>query len=83
MDDGAAAEADYNLLEPTLFLAFPRADTKPIAKALINQFGSFAEAVSASPSELLQLKGIGHAGVVALKTISAEAERLTRDVEHA
>ncbi len=73
MDGEAHVAADYELLELILFLAIPRADTKPIATALIDHFGSFAEAVSASPSELFQLKGIGHAGVIVLKTISAEA----------
>ena len=83
MDGGPDAVADYELLELILFLAIPRADTKPIAKALIDRFGSFAEAVSASPPELQQVKGMGEAGVVALKTIAAGAERLTREVAHA
>lgn len=83
MDGGADAVADYELLELILFLAIPRADTKPIAKALIDRFGSFAEAVSAHRTELLEVKGMGEAGVVALKTISAGAERLAREVAHA
>ena len=33
---------DYELLELILFRAMPRRDTKPIAKALIARFGSFA-----------------------------------------
>ena len=34
---------DYELLELTLFAALPRRDTKPLAKALLARFGSFAE----------------------------------------
>jgi DNA repair protein RadC len=56
IDGGPEAVTDYELLELMLFLAIPRADTKPIAKALIDRFGSVAEAVSASPPELLQVK---------------------------
>ena len=44
---GADALPDYELLELILFRVFPRGDTKPIAKALIERFGNFAEVVSA------------------------------------
>src|SRR3569833_2876692 len=40
---GADAMPDYELLELTLFAALPRRDTKPLAKALLTRFGSFAE----------------------------------------
>lgn len=79
MDGGPEAVADYELLELILFLAIPRQDTKPIAKALIDRFGGFAEAVSASPRELGQIKGVGEAAIVALKTVAAGAERLARE----
>jgi hypothetical protein len=49
---GADAVPDYELLEMILFRAFPRIDTKPIAKRLIAKFGSFAEVVSAAPERL-------------------------------
>src|SRR6476660_4433191 len=35
--------ADYEMLELVLFRAIPRRDVKPLAKALIARFGSFAE----------------------------------------
>ena len=41
---GPESLADYELLEMVLFLALPRRDTKPIAKALLDRFGSFAAA---------------------------------------
>jgi DNA repair protein RadC len=43
---GAAAMPDYELLELTLFAALPRKDTKPLAKALLTRFGSFAEVIA-------------------------------------
>lgn len=39
--------ADYELLELLLTIAIPRRDVKPIAKALIRRFGSFARVVNA------------------------------------
>ena len=44
---------DYELLELILFRAAPRRDTKPLAKALIARFGTFAETLNA-PEELLR-----------------------------
>ena len=44
---GPDSLADYELLEMVLFLALPRRDTKPIAKALLTRFGSFAAAIAA------------------------------------
>lgn len=73
---GADAVADHELIEMALFLALPRRDTKPIARALIGRFGSFAAAISASVPELLGIEGLGEAGVAALKIIQAAAQRL-------
>jgi len=36
---GRNALADYELLELVLMYSIPRADTKPMAKALLNKFG--------------------------------------------
>ena len=44
---GAESFRDYELLELILFPALPRVDTKPIAKALLDRFGSFAEVLAA------------------------------------
>ena len=43
---GPDSLADHELLEMVLFLALPRRDTKPIARALLARFGSFANAVA-------------------------------------
>jgi DNA repair protein RadC len=52
-EGGADALPDYELFELILFRAAPRRDTKPLAKALIARFGTFAEAMNA-PDELLR-----------------------------
>ena len=61
-----------------LFLALPRRDTKPIARALLSRFGSFAGAISAPLPDLRTIEGLGDAGAAALKTIQAAAVRLVR-----
>jgi DNA repair protein RadC len=59
-DAGADAVPDYELLELILFRAAPRRDTKPLAKALLARFGTFAEALNA-PEELLREKCLASA----------------------
>ena len=75
---GADAVPDYELLEMILFRAFPRIDTKPIAKRLLARFGSFAEVVSAPPERLKEIEGVGNRAVEELKLIKTAAERLTK-----
>ena len=75
---GPEALADYELLEMVLFLALPRQDTKPIARALIARFGSFANVIAAPTAELCQVEGVKEAGAAALKTVQAAALRLVR-----
>jgi DNA repair protein RadC len=74
-DHGDTALADYELLELLLFRLIPRRDTKPIAKALLDRFGSLA-AVFGAPTGLLQeVKGVGEAVALDLKLISTVAHR--------
>ncbi len=75
---GPDALADHELLEMLLFLALPRRDTKPIARALLARFRSFSAAISASPQELRDIDGLGEAGIAALKTVQAAAVRLVK-----
>ncbi len=43
---------DYEMLELVLFMAQPRGDMKPVAKALLKKFGSYAEVLSADAAQL-------------------------------
>jgi len=76
---GPDALADHELLEMLLFIALPRRDTKPIARALLTRFGSFANAIAAPLDELRGVEGLGDAGLAALKTVQAAAIRLLRE----
>jgi DNA repair protein RadC len=75
---GAEAMPDYEMLELVLFAAVPRRDTKPLAKALIARFGSFAEVIAAKPARLLEIPGVGDAVVSQLKIVEAAAQRLAK-----
>jgi DNA repair protein RadC len=75
---GPDALSDYELLELLLFRALPRRDVKPLAKSLLDKFGSFAEVISAPQSRLAEVKGLGDAGVTELKVVQAAASRLLR-----
>jgi DNA repair protein RadC len=75
---GAEAMPDYELLELTLFAAIPRRDTKPLAKALLKRFGSFAEVVAAPRGRLLEIPGVGESVANHLKIVEAAAQRLAK-----
>ncbi len=75
---GADALADYELIELILFRAMPRRDVKPIAKALVARFGSFAETVAARPERLREIDGLGEAAIIELKIVEAAAKRLAK-----
>jgi DNA repair protein RadC len=75
---GGAGLADYELLEMLLFLAFKQGDTKPLAKALINRYGSLAAVISAPADELRTLRGVGPHAATALKLMQEAALRLAR-----
>ncbi|MHC2000849.1 RadC family protein [Methylobacterium sp. CM6241] len=75
---GADALPDYELLELVLFRAIPRRDVKPLAKALIRRFGSFAEVVSAEPNRLAEVDGVSQGVIADIKLIEAAGHRLAR-----
>lgn len=78
LEGGPDALPDYELVELLLFMAQPRGDMKPVAKALLDRFGSFAKVVTAPAEELRKVPGVGDAAVAALKTAQAAAVRLLR-----
>ncbi len=79
---GSDALSDYEFLELVLFRALPRRDVKPLAKALIAKFGSFAEVVAAPAARLAEVKGLGDAAITDLKIVHAAAGRMARGQVH-
>ncbi len=79
---GGEALADHELIELLLFGILPRIDTKQIAKAMIERFGSYEEALTAPPEQLRDIKGLSDKSITLLKTVEAAAVRLTRKHVH-
>ena len=75
---GPEALSDYELLEMALFPALPRRDTKPLAKALLKEFGSFAEVIHAPVARLREVDGIGEASINQIKLLAAAASRVAK-----
>jgi DNA repair protein RadC len=70
---------DYELLELLLFYGIPRKDTKPLAKALIERFGSLGGVFAAGPAELAEFPEISHQVLVEFRALREAARRLGRE----
>jgi|SRR5262245_54528280 DNA repair protein RadC len=75
---GSDALHDYEMLELILFRAIPRRDVKPLAKELLEKFGSFPEVIAAPVERLKEIDGLGEAAIADLKIVQAAANRLLR-----
>jgi DNA repair protein RadC len=77
LGDGEAL-LDHELLEYLLALVNRRIDTKPIAKALLREFGEIGGVLCADATTLQRIDGMGEQGVAALKIAHAAAIRMVR-----
>jgi DNA repair protein RadC len=75
---GVDALADYELLEMLLFHVWKEGDTKPLAKRLINHFGSYAAVLNAPDNELLDFNGVGFFTLATLRLVKGSAIRLAQ-----
>jgi len=78
LETEGAGLADYEFLELLLFRVIARADTKPLAKALLARFGTLADVLGADIKLLQQVEGCGEAVAVELKIIAALQGRIAR-----
>lgn len=78
LKSGGDSLPDYEMIELLLFLAKPRGDVKPLAKALLKQFGSYAALIAAPSEDLMRVPGMGETAVAALKVAQASALRFMR-----
>ena len=79
MSYGHEVFADYEFLELMLMCALPRVDVKPLAKKLLAEFGSLNGVLTASPEELIKIKGIKNHSVLFLKVVLAACQKLTAE----
>jgi len=77
-EGGPDALLDHELIEYLLALAIPRRDTKPLAKALLKEFGGIAGLLTADAEALARIPGMGETSAAAIKIAHAAALRLLR-----
>ena len=75
---GPEALADYEVLEYLLFAGVRQGDTKPVAKALLDRFGSLANVLNADAKALQQVSGMGEVSAAALISVAVAARRMAR-----
>lgn len=69
--EGLDSFEDVHVLELLLQYSIPRIDTKPLARALLNRFGSFSAVMEASEESLVQVPGIGVKTAIFLRLVTA------------
>ena len=76
---------DYEAIELVLTFAIPRHDVKPLAKQLLEHYGSLEKLLDATPAELLDQHGLGEAAVTLLalhkQLCTKYLEQKARDVD--
>ena len=75
---GGEALLDHELIEYLLALAIPRRDTKPLAYALLREFGDIGGVLTADHDSLARVEGLGETSIAALKIAQAAAVRLLK-----
>ncbi|HWU02961.1 MAG TPA: DNA repair protein RadC [Novosphingobium sp.] len=75
---GPDALADHEVIEYLLTLAIPRRDTKPVARTLLQRFGSLAGVFNADPGALAGHPGMGETSAAALRIVAVAARRFAK-----
>ena len=79
LEGGAEALADHEVIEYMLMTAIPRRDVKPLARTLVDRFGSLAGVLNADPAALSRHAGMGETSAAALKIVALAARRMARE----
>lgn len=72
------ALGDHEVIEYLLMTAIPRQDVKPLARMLLQRFGSLAAVFNADPRSLMATPGIKETAAAALRIAGVSARRLAR-----
>jgi DNA repair protein RadC len=78
LKSGLSGFHDYEIIELLLTLGSPRRDCKQQAKEVMKRFKTLREALSASPEELQQIKGIGPHSAFGIKLVREVAAEFLR-----
>lgn len=78
LEGGPDALADHEVIELLLTQAVARRDMKPLARSLLQRFGSLAGVLQADPRTLEAHPGMGEATAAALQLVRVAATRMAR-----
>ena len=78
LEGGVDALGDHELVEYLLMTAILRRDVKPLARSLIQRFGSLAGVLNAEPDTLANHPGMGETSAAALRIVAIASRRLAR-----
>ncbi len=78
LEGGAEALGDHEVIEYLLMTAIPRRDVKPLARMLLQRFGSLAGVLNADSHALAKHPGMGETSAAALKIVALASRRLAR-----
>ncbi len=79
LQGGFDALPDYELLELILFGSIRRADTKPLAKALLERFGTLGAVLAAPEEELYGFELVNQQTVTGFRAVRELAARMARE----
>lgn len=79
MEAGSNGIPDYELLELILFQCISRIDVKPIAKQMIDTFGSLGGVIAADPARLGEFDKLNPSAVVHLKALYQLSQRVAHE----
>lgn len=77
-ETGGDGLADYELLELALFRSIPRRDVKPLAKSLMDRFGTLGGVCSARAEQLMAVPGLSEKSALDLKLFQVLAQRIAK-----
>jgi DNA repair protein RadC len=83
LEQGLQGFQDYEALELLLLFVARQRDMKPVAKALVERFGSFKNVLDASPQELEAVDGVGPAAVTLIGFVKQAAARYLQQTSRA
>lgn len=81
INNGIESLTDIQKLELLLFYAIPQKDTNPLSHALLQEFGSLANVLSASFTELIKVKGVKENTATLIKLIGSMLNFCSRPSE--
>lgn len=82
-ESGIDRMPDRAILEMLLFYSIPRKDTKPIAEALLEKYGTLKAVLDAPYDELISFEGMGESSALLLSMLTGVAARCSTESKNA